>query len=145
MNRWCLHFINHLNIGGQLLSTWLKALVTLYDSFEHVFDQQHYDDRKKFLIPLVRIFPQILKYTGFYENRRDLQPCFKQWKFKYPGKENPYTQNDDHSCGPFALKYVEFLMTKEKDPLLKQQKDIEKYRAHIARTIYEFSNDEETI
>lgn len=116
------------------------AHVYLYDSLE----QHHFDERTKVPIPVVRIFPQILKYVGFYDQRTDLQPLFKPWKFSYPENTNPYKQLDNHRCDPISLKYVEFLMTHNKEtPLTK--KDIEKYRAHIARTIYEFNTDEDTI
>lgn len=120
------------------------GFVMIYDPLERIFEEKHYEERKETLIPLVRIFPQILKYTGFYDHRKELQPMFRQWKYYYPRETNPYQQDDNTNCGPIALKYVEFLMTHNKEEPFKRA-EIGTYRAHIARTIYQFSTDEDTI
>lgn len=122
-----------------------KGYIVLYDSLQPDYQESDYEQRKAYFTPLARIVPQILKYIGYYDCRREFKPKWKQWNIYFPMKdENPYTQCDGKSCGSFALKYVEMILTKTYE-LPFDKEAVKAYRLHVAQSIFNFSTDDSTI
>lgn len=121
----------------------VACTVEIWDSKQHIFQEHHYDIRRAAFKPVARIVPQVLKHMRFYDNRPEDMPTFKEWLLYFPEK-NVIRQNDSESCGPLSLKYAENRLMGVVDEKM-NKKDIQKYRNHIAETIYKFSTDASTI
>lgn len=116
----------------------------VYESLQHQCDSDDLEDKRQFFVPFARILPQVLKYVQFYGARPDLNPTYTEWPIMHTGEGNPYIQQDGVSCGVYALKYAEAILTgKMEQPF--DMEDLKKYRKQLSETIYNFSTDESTI
>lgn len=122
----------------------IQSHIMVYDSKQHTFEEIDYEDSRQIFVPLARILPQVLRYSGFYDARKDVKPCLTQWNVLHPSKGNHYMQDDTKSCGAYALKYVEAIL-KGKMETGFDDKEAKKYRTNVAMTIYGFSTDEDTL
>lgn len=121
-----------------------KNFITMYDGTMRRWTDNEKRSRIAFMIPMLRILPQVLKFSGFWECRTNLEPKYTQWAFTIPEQDNILVQNDGVNCGPFALKYVEALMSGCIAPKL-TTKDLQTYCKYLAKTIFSWSTDENTL
>ncbi|XP_057790689.1 uncharacterized protein LOC131007789 [Salvia miltiorrhiza] len=122
---------------------FIKSAITIYDSTQRKLDDTDYAVRKTFFTPLARMLPQILKYSGFYDERKEVKPKLTEWRFAYLESGNVYKQTDTKSGGAYALKYAEMILTKQHLPSF-EKKDVEKLCVDVAATIYKFSTEGES-
>ncbi|KAL6550417.1 hypothetical protein OROMI_020905 [Orobanche minor] len=120
------------------------CMVILWDSNEHKFNDHIRMLRKNALLPLRRIFPQLLKHIG-YCNSNPVPHKYTEWPFYFPlNSANKLHQRDSVSCGPLALKSMENRLADIPDKMM-YKKNLPAWRAHITETIYNYSTHERTI
>ncbi|KAH6780439.1 hypothetical protein C2S52_011676 [Perilla frutescens var. hirtella] len=124
--------------------SFIEHVIAFYDSTWHNWTKEIRQSRINFFAPLTRILPQLLKYCGYWDCRKDLQPKYTEWKMKIVERAGVYKQNDGVNCGLYALKFVEMLMTNTIMPQ-PTDKEMEGYRSHMAHTVFRFSTDENTL
>lgn len=87
---------------------------------------------------------QLLKYIMFYDlhDSLNMHPKYTEWviKFAFGPKLLPYSK----SCGLYALKYVELLLSEEIGVNMTLG-DFAKYTAKLSKTIYKFSTDNDVV
>ncbi|KAL6537795.1 hypothetical protein OROMI_025438 [Orobanche minor] len=87
--------------------------------------------RKKALLPLRRILPQLLKHTGYYISN-PVPHKYTEWPLYFPlNSANKLYERDSVSCGPLALKSMENWLTDTVDKMM-YKKNLPGWRAHIA-------------
>ncbi|KAH6794846.1 hypothetical protein C2S52_005323, partial [Perilla frutescens var. hirtella] len=91
-----LVFVAHLDSDH-----WLTCVVSLpehliafYDSTWHNWTKEIRQSRINFFAPLARILPQLLKYCGYWDCRKELQPKYTEWRIKTVESAGVYKQND---------------------------------------------------
>ncbi|KAL6549417.1 hypothetical protein OROHE_008534 [Orobanche hederae] len=120
------------------------CMMILWDSNEHKFNDHIKMLRKKALLPLRRILPQLLKHIGYYISN-PVPHKYTEWPLYFPlNSANKLHQRDSVSCGPLALKSMENRLTDTVDKMM-YKKNLPTWRAHIAETIYNYSTHERTI
>ncbi|KAL6552019.1 hypothetical protein OROGR_008173 [Orobanche gracilis] len=120
------------------------CMMILWDSNEHKFNDHIKMLRKKALLPLRRILPQLLKHIGYYISN-PVPHEYTEWPLYFPlNSANKLHQRDSVSCGPLALKSMENRLTDTVDKMM-YKKNLPGWRAHIAETIYSYSTHEGTI
>ncbi|KAL6495549.1 hypothetical protein OROGR_030112 [Orobanche gracilis] len=120
------------------------CMMILWDSNEHKFNDHIKMLRKKALLPLRRILPQLLKKIGYYISH-PVPHKYTEWPLYFPlNSANKLHQRDSVSCGPLALKSMENRLTDTVDKMM-HKKNLPGWRAHIAETIYNYSTHERTI
>ncbi|KAL6529938.1 hypothetical protein OROMI_028583 [Orobanche minor] len=120
------------------------CMVILWDSNEHKFNDHIRMLRKNALLPLRRIFPQLLKHIG-YCNSNPVPHKYTEWPLYFPlNSANKLHQRDSVSCGPLALKSMENRLADIPDKMM-YKKNLPTWRAHIAEIIYNYSTHERTI
>ncbi|KAL6552815.1 hypothetical protein OROHE_008179 [Orobanche hederae] len=83
------------------------CMMILWDSNEHKFNDHIKMLRKKALLPLRRILPQLLKHIGYYISN-PVPHKYTEWPLYFPlNSANKLHQRDNVSCGPLALKSME--------------------------------------
>lgn len=121
--------------------------ITVYDSFQKEWTDETMHEMRLRFTPLLRVLPQVLKFTKFYELHNSLNAShakYTEWQLKFPEGEPAFRQDDSSSCGPFSLMYVESLLTGHLAPKV-TKKDLQKYRSKIAENIFMFSTSKDTI
>ncbi|KAL6573105.1 hypothetical protein OROHE_002581 [Orobanche hederae] len=119
-------------------------MMILWDSNEHKFNDHIKMLRKKALLPLRRILPQLLKHIGYYICN-PVPHKYTEWPLYFPlNSANKLHQRDSVSCGPLALKSMENWLTDTVDKMM-YKNNLPGWRAHIAETIYNYSTHESTI
>ncbi|KAH6825516.1 hypothetical protein C2S53_006003 [Perilla frutescens var. hirtella] len=116
----------------------ISSTVFMFDSIQHTFTNKGKEQRVVDTQPLACIVPILLKHARFWAHRRELQPRLTPWPVKIPMSLITFVQRDSHSCGPFALMYVEAILTGKIAPHGAQER-ISAYRRHIAHTIFRCS------
>ncbi|KAL6558728.1 hypothetical protein OROMI_019078 [Orobanche minor] len=151
----CLNSGSKLIIGPAVLFWCRQALGYLYktlqdmpddlwDSNEHKFNDHIRVLRKKALLPLCRILPQLLKHIGYYICN-PVSHKYTEWPLYFPlNSANKLHQRDSVSCGLLALKSIENRLIDTADKMM-YKKNLPEWRAHIAKTIYNYSTHESTI
>ncbi|KAL6506717.1 hypothetical protein OROHE_022549 [Orobanche hederae] len=120
------------------------CMMILWDSNEHKFNDHIEMLIKKALLPLRRILPQLLKHIRYYICN-PVPHKYTEWPLYFPlNFANKLHQRDSVSCGPLALKSMENRLTDTVDKMM-YKKNLPRWRAHIAETIYNYSNHESTI
>ncbi|KAL6529491.1 hypothetical protein OROGR_015114 [Orobanche gracilis] len=120
------------------------CMMILWDSNEHKFNDHIKMLRKKALLPLRRILPQLSKHIGYYISN-PVPHKYTEWPLYFPlNSANKLHQRDSVSCGPLALKSMENRLTDTVDKMM-YKKNLLGWRAHIAETIYNYSTHEITI
>ncbi|KAL6529489.1 hypothetical protein OROGR_015112 [Orobanche gracilis] len=120
------------------------CMMILWDSNEHKFNDHIKMLRKKALLPLRRILPQLLKHIGYYISK-PVPHKYTEWPLYFPlNSANKLHQRDSVSCGPLALKSMENRLTDTVDKMM-YNKNLPGWRARISETIYNYSTHERTI
>lgn len=124
-----------------------KQKIWINDPKNWGYKETDRNNEKKFLIPLSRVFPQIMKAIQYYESQKIKNPRYTQWEvcFLPANSKNAYKQKqtDSVSSPLYSLKQVERTIAKTPGPKgLNNIVDLDFYRYHIARTIYGFSTTE---
>ncbi|KAL6513483.1 hypothetical protein OROGR_020969 [Orobanche gracilis] len=111
------------------------CMMILWDSNEHKFNDHIKMLRKKALLPLRRILPQLLKHIGYYISN-PVPHKYTEWPLYFPlNSANKLHQRDSVSCGPLALKSMENRLTDMVDKMM-YKKNLPGWRAHISETIF---------
>ncbi|KAL3640275.1 hypothetical protein CASFOL_015243 [Castilleja foliolosa] len=95
-------------------------------------------------LSLRRILPVILKASGFYRVRKDLKPVFREWDLRFADKDYCFRQEDILSCGPFALKLMEVLVSRRALPYITEGNIGLIRRSSIAERIFSYSKPAKT-
>ncbi|KAH6776693.1 hypothetical protein C2S52_014254 [Perilla frutescens var. hirtella] len=133
------------NVGSHWVTLqvdFVEHVITLWDSTRHNWDNDTFTRRFKFFLPLTRILPRLLMYCGYWDAHPELTPLTTQWRLFAPSTSNHYKQNDGYTCGLYALKYVEMLLSNSVT-LNMSDKDLFEYRYRITTTIFKFSTPDE--
>lgn len=139
--RSCVHLMFQViavcNFSGHWVVCKLNltsCTISMFDSIQHRLTNNIREQRVVDTRPLARIVPVLLMHAGFWEHRVYL-PRLTQWPVEMI---NTFVQTDSHSCGPFAMMYVEAILTGCMFPDEAQHR-ISTYRQHMAHTIFRFS------
>ncbi|KAL3618491.1 hypothetical protein CASFOL_037573 [Castilleja foliolosa] len=116
----------------------VKCEVWLIDSLANSSDEAKRFSRYEATMCLRRILPALLQLTGFYDVRKDLKPVNREWDLRFADKDHCFEQNDGKSCGPFACKMMEVLVTRRQLPNITEQ-NMKHIRRGIAERIFSFS------
>ncbi|KAL6513366.1 hypothetical protein OROGR_020852 [Orobanche gracilis] len=104
---------NYNNHWCTVLLDLKRQTIWLYESMAWKFDYHHISNISDVFLPMTRIVPHILKRIGYYERYRVKKPQFAQWNLCFPPpKKNAFKQMDNSNCGPYALKYIEQLISR---------------------------------
>ncbi|KAL3623449.1 hypothetical protein CASFOL_032265 [Castilleja foliolosa] len=116
----------------------VKCEVWLIDSLANSSDEAKRFSRYEATMCLRRILPALLQLTGFYDVRKDLKPVNREWDLRFADKDHCFEQTDGKSCGPFACKMMEVLVTRRQLPNITEQ-NMKHIRRGIAERIFSFS------
>ncbi|KAL3613315.1 hypothetical protein CASFOL_042827 [Castilleja foliolosa] len=116
----------------------VKCEVWLIDSLANQSNEAKRFSRYEATMCLRRILPALLQLTGFYDVRKDLKPVNREWDLRFADKDHCFEQTDGKSCGPFACKMMEVLVTRRQLPNI-TEKNMKHIRRGIAERIFSFS------
>ncbi|KAL3622486.1 hypothetical protein CASFOL_033897 [Castilleja foliolosa] len=116
----------------------VKCEVWLIDSLANQSNEAKRFSRYEATMCLRRILPALLQLTGFYDVRKDLKPVNREWDLRFADKDHCFEQTDGKSCGPFACKMMEVLVTRRQLPNI-TEKNMKHIRRGIAKRIFSFS------
>ncbi|KAL3616138.1 hypothetical protein CASFOL_039995 [Castilleja foliolosa] len=116
----------------------VKCEVWLIDSLANQSNEAKRFSRYESTMCLRRILPALLQLTGFYDVRKDLKPVNREWDLRFADKDHCFEQTDGKSCGPFACKMMEVLVTRRQLPNI-TEKNMKHIRRGIAERIFSFS------
>ncbi|KAL3623130.1 hypothetical protein CASFOL_031946 [Castilleja foliolosa] len=116
----------------------VKCEVWLIDSLANQSNEAKRFSRYEATMCLRRILPALLPLTGFYDVRKDLKPVNREWDLRFADKDHCFEQTDGKSCGPFACKMMEVLVTRRQLPNI-TEKNMKHIRRGIAERIFSFS------
>ncbi|KAL3613827.1 hypothetical protein CASFOL_041901 [Castilleja foliolosa] len=116
----------------------VKCEVWLIDSLANSSDEAKRFSRYEATMCLRRILPALLQLSGFYDVRKDLKPVNREWDLRFADKDHCFEQTDGLSCGPFACKMMEVLVTRRQLPNI-TEKNMKHIRRGIAERIFSFS------
>ncbi|KAL3642914.1 hypothetical protein CASFOL_013729 [Castilleja foliolosa] len=126
-----------------LIIDLVRCEVWIFDSMAICTDKAQRKNRYLKTLSLRRILPAILKASGFYRVRKDLKPVFREWDLRFAVKDYCFRQEDILSCGPFALKMMEVLVSRRALPYI-TEKNIGLIRSSIAERIFSYSKPAKT-
>ncbi|KAL3648226.1 hypothetical protein CASFOL_007650 [Castilleja foliolosa] len=116
----------------------VKCEVWIFDSMAITTNKDQRENRYLKTLSLRRILPVILKASGFYDVGKDLKPVFREWDLCFADKDYCFIQEHGVSCGPFALKMMEVLVSRRALPYITEQ-NIDLIRRSIAERIFSYS------
>ncbi|KAL3618937.1 hypothetical protein CASFOL_037165 [Castilleja foliolosa] len=126
-----------------LIIDLVRCEVWIFDSMAICTDKSQRENRYLKTLSLRRILPAILKASGFYRVRKDLKPVFREWDLRFADKDYCFRQEDILSCGPFALKMMDVLVSRRALPYITEQ-NIGLIRSSIAERIFSYSKPAKT-
>ncbi|KAL6585053.1 hypothetical protein OROMI_004342 [Orobanche minor] len=89
------------------------------------------------------LIPTILQRSGFYERRLDITPV-PQFRVDIAKKDLCYVHDDSTSCGALSIRTLESLV-QHSFSQGKTETDIYAFRGRMARAIWRFSDDADTV
>ncbi|KAL3625287.1 hypothetical protein CASFOL_030741 [Castilleja foliolosa] len=120
-----------------------KCEVWIFDSMAISTDKEQRENRYLKTLSLRRILPAILKASGFYKVRKDLKPVNREWDLRFADKDYCFRQEKIVSCGPFASKLMEVLVSRRALPYIAED-NIGLIRRSIAERIFSYSKPANT-
>ncbi|KAL3615840.1 hypothetical protein CASFOL_040134 [Castilleja foliolosa] len=126
-----------------LIIDLVKCEVWIFDSMAICTDKSQRENRYLKTLSLRRILPAILKASGFYKVRKDLKPVYREWDLRFADKDYCFRQEEILSCGPFALKMMEVLVSRRELPYITED-NIGSIRRSIAERIFSYSKPAKT-
>ncbi|KAL3655985.1 hypothetical protein CASFOL_000381 [Castilleja foliolosa] len=126
-----------------LIIDLVRCEVWIFDSMAICTVKSQRENRYLKTLSLRRILPAILKASGFYRVRKDLKPVFREWDLRFADKDYCFRQEDILSCGPFALKMMDVLVSRRALPYITEQ-NIGLIRSSIAERIFSYSKPTKT-
>ncbi|KAL3614990.1 hypothetical protein CASFOL_040651 [Castilleja foliolosa] len=126
-----------------LIIDLVRCEVWIFDSMAICTTKAQRENRYLKTLSLRRILPAILKASGFYRVRKDLKPVFREWDLRFADKDYCFRQEDILSCGPFALKLMEVLVSRRALPYITEG-NIGLIRSSIAERIFSYSKPAKT-
>ncbi|KAL3652708.1 hypothetical protein CASFOL_002389 [Castilleja foliolosa] len=126
-----------------LIIDLVKCEVWIFDSMAICTDKSQRENRYLKTLSLRRILPAILKASGFYKVRKDLKPVYREWDLRFADKDYCFRQEEILSCGPFALKMMEVLVSRRALPYITED-NIGSIRRSIAERIFSYSKPAKT-
>ncbi|KAL3651498.1 hypothetical protein CASFOL_004500 [Castilleja foliolosa] len=126
-----------------LIIDLVRCEVWIFDSMAICTNKAQRENRYLKTLSLRRILPAILKASGFYRVRKDLKPVFREWDLRFADKDYCFRQEDILSCGPFALKLMEVLVSRRALPYITEA-NIGLIRSSIAERIFSYSKPAKT-
>ncbi|KAL3621720.1 hypothetical protein CASFOL_034380 [Castilleja foliolosa] len=126
-----------------LIIDLVRCEVWIFDSMAICTTKAQRENRYLKTLSLRRILPAILKASGFYRVRKDLKPVFREWDLRFADKDYCFRQEDILSCGPFALKLMEVLVSRRALPYITEG-NIGLIRSSIAERIFSYSKPSKT-
>ncbi|KAL3619677.1 hypothetical protein CASFOL_034589 [Castilleja foliolosa] len=146
----------HRSSEGSIYIVWLasghfypfiidlvKCEVWIFDSMAISTDKEQRENRYLKTLSLRRILPAILKASGFYDVRKDLKPVFREWDLRFADKDYCFRQEKIVSCGPFAFKLMEVLVSRRALPYITED-NIGLIRRSIAERIFSYCKPAKT-
>ncbi|KAL3651702.1 hypothetical protein CASFOL_004704 [Castilleja foliolosa] len=106
-------------------------------------DKSQRENRYLKTLSLRRILPATLKASGFYKVRKDLKPVYREWDLLFADNDYYFRQEEILSCGPFALKMMEVLVSRRALPYITED-NIGSIRRSIAERIFSYSKPAKT-
>ncbi|KAL3628052.1 hypothetical protein CASFOL_028154 [Castilleja foliolosa] len=126
-----------------LIIDLVRCEVWIFDSMAICTTKAKRENRYLKTLSLRHILPAILKASGFYRVRKDLKPVFREWDLRFADKDYCFRQEDILSCGPFALKLMEVLVSRRALPYITEG-NIGLIRSSIAERIFSYSKPAKT-
>ncbi|KAL3647097.1 hypothetical protein CASFOL_008065 [Castilleja foliolosa] len=126
-----------------LIIDLVKCEVWIFDSMAICTDKSQRENRYLKILSLRRILPAILKASGFYKVRKDLKPVYREWDLRLADKDYCFRKEEILSCGPFALKMMEVLVSRRALPYITED-NIGSIRRSIAERIFSYSKPAKT-
>ncbi|KAL3639604.1 hypothetical protein CASFOL_017511 [Castilleja foliolosa] len=126
-----------------LIIDLVKCEVWIFDSMAICTDKSQRENRYLKTLSLRRILPAILKASGFYKVHKNLKPVYREWDLRFADKDYCFRQEEILSCGPFALKMMEVLVSRRALPYIPED-NIGSITRSIVERVFSYSKPAKT-